>query len=92
MANADYKPGAFFKSKSVVPSVLTKATKRRAEEQAERDAYRTVDERDGPMSRISGRPTTPGAVDPRMRREHHHIKPRSTHPELKYEPVAKKLS
>lgn len=64
------------------PRVIVKARARSDAEKALRNAYKDVDERDGIYSRVSGRPTTPGAVAPQMRREHHHIKPRSTHPEL----------
>jgi hypothetical protein len=69
------------------PRAITKG-RRRAEANAALDAaYVEVDLRDGPCSRISGRYTVAGAVDPRVRREHDHIKPRSTHPELIAEPT-----
>lgn len=65
---------------------LGKSQKRREATAALEDAYAEVDLRDGPQSRVTGRWTVPGAVDPRVRREHDHIKPRSTHPELIAEP------
>lgn len=68
------------------PRALKKAQTRREESAALDEAYADVDLRDGPHSRISGRYTSPGAIDPRVRREHDHIKPRSTHPELIADP------
>lgn len=68
------------------PRSLAKGQKRREANAALDAAYAEVDLRDGPQSRITGRWTVPGAVDPRARREHDHIKPRSTHPELIADP------
>lgn len=74
MANPDLAFGALAKP---VPSALLKAEKRKAADKALRDAYREVDARDGKKCRATGRPLMPGAVDPRMRLEHHHIAKRS---------------
>lgn len=82
MANPDLEPGALQKP----IRALVKGQKRREANAALEQAYADVDLRDGPWSRISGRYTQPGHVDPRVRREHDHIKPRSTHPELIAEP------
>ena len=79
MANPDLAPGALAKP---APRALTKAKQRRETNADLEQAYADVDLRDGPQSRISGRWTVSGAVDPRQRREHDHIRPRSTHPEL----------
>lgn len=68
------------------PRVIAKHERKVTAKASERDAYADVDKRDKGKSRISGRPTTPGAIMPEMRREHHHIKLRSTHPELAHEP------
>lgn len=83
MANPLYPAFAFQKPQ---PRALTKGQKRREANAAIDAAYADVDLRDGPYSRVSGRYTQPGAVDPRVRREHHHIRPRGTHPELIAEP------
>ena len=69
-----------------LPGAITKGRKRATARAALDKAYEAVDLRDGPQSRITGRWTVSGAVDPRVRREHDHIKPRSTHPELIAEP------
>jgi len=79
MANPDLSAGALQKPQ---PRALTKGRKRAQEAADLEAAYADVDLRDGPTSRISGRYTQAGAIDPRVRREHHHIRPRSTHPSL----------
>lgn len=69
-----------------LPRALTKRQKRAEDDAALGQAYRDVDLRDGPWCRATGRYTWPGAPDPRVRREHDHLLPRSTHPELVAEP------
>jgi hypothetical protein len=68
------------------PIELTKAAKDADEAAALRAAYAVVDRRDKGICQATGASTKPFAVDPAVRREHHHIKPRSTHPELVAEP------
>jgi hypothetical protein len=68
------------------PLELSKAAKASAEKAALREAYAIVDRRDKGICQATGIATKPFAIDPTMRREHHHIKPRSTHPELIDEP------
>ena len=46
------------------------------------DAYAEVDARDAGFCRATGRYTQPGGVDPAVRREHHHLQPRSVWPDL----------
>ena len=55
--------------------------KRRDKEQALADAYAVVDQRDQGYCRVTGRYTQPGAVDPRFRREHHHLSWRNVAPQ-----------
>lgn len=74
-----------FKSADV-PSVIAKHQKRRSAEQALQEAYAVVDLRDGPHCRATGRHTSPGAPDPRVRREHEHHENRSTAPEKRADP------
>jgi hypothetical protein len=62
-----------------------RASKKAARVAAQRDAYADVDARDQSRSRISGVTLTPGATDPKRRREHHHMEERSTAPHLKAE-------
>lgn len=59
------------------PGVVTRRQKRLDQEQALREAYADVDRRDGGYCWVTGRYTTPGAPDSRVRREHHHLVPRS---------------
>lgn len=70
----------FFKHQ-LEPSAITKAKKRAANTQALEDAYADVDRRDGSYCWVTGRYTSPGAIDPRVRREHHHLKGRRVRPE-----------
>lgn len=65
-----------------LPKVYRRSKKRNALKADLAKAYAEVDLLDGPHCRATGRYTTPGAVDPRVRREHDHLFPRSTHPEL----------
>lgn len=65
---------------------LEKQARKAAEEQAIADAYEVVNVRDGNQCRVTGRFLTAGAVDARVRREHHHIIPRSIAPHLVDDP------
>ena len=51
--------------------------KRRDKDAALAEAYAICDARDAFYCRVTGRYTQAGAVDPRVRREHHHLVPRS---------------
>jgi hypothetical protein len=64
------------------PKELDKAKKAAAEEAALRAAYDAVDRRDKGFCKATGVHTRPFDINPATRREHHHIRPRSTHPEL----------
>lgn len=59
------------------PAVVTKAKRRTDKAEALKDAYADVDARDKGICKVTGRHTSPGAPDPRVRREHHHIVKRS---------------
>lgn len=63
------------------PTVITKGQRRRIAQAALDAAYAEVDLRDGPYCRVTGRYTQSGHVDPRVRREHHHLDARSTAPD-----------
>lgn len=45
------------------------------------EAYEIVNQRDGNICRVTGRFLQPGAVMAEVRREHHHLQPRSIAPE-----------
>lgn len=62
------------------PSVVQRYRKRVDETAALKQAYADVDIRDGGICWVTGRYTQPGAVDPRNRREHHHLKGRNVMP------------
>lgn len=66
---------------------IEKATKRREAAAALDDAYADVDARDAGICWITGRYTQPGAVDPRVRREHHHLRGRNVMPEYLTDPA-----
>lgn len=59
---------------------LDRRERKAAEEQALADAYEVVNARDGNQCRVTGRFLQPGAVDARVRREHHHLQARSIAP------------
>ena len=72
--SVDYSGFAFPKGQ---PRVLARHRKRVDAEAALRQAYADVDLRDGGFYWVTGRYTQSGAVDPRVRREHHHLVSRS---------------
>lgn len=57
--------------------LLERRARRVERDQALADAYADVDARDAGFCRVTGRYTVPGAPDARVRREHHHLEPRS---------------
>lgn len=63
------------------PRVVTKHRKRVDADAALREAYAEVDARDAGYCWVTGRYTQSGAVDTRIRREHHHLKGRNVKPE-----------
>ena len=65
---------------------LRRNERRAAEDAALEAAYEIVNARDGNQCRVTGRFLQAGAVDARVRREHHHLRPRSLAPELVAEP------
>lgn len=73
MANPDLAFGALLKGP---PRVAVRGRRRKDAEAALEKAYADVDRRDGPYCRVTGRYTQPFAVDPRVRREHHHLETR----------------
>ena len=66
----------FFKS-DMEPRAIRKARASAERRAALNAAYEEVDARDGGYCWVTGRYTQPGAVDARVRREHHHLEPRS---------------
>lgn len=81
---------AFHPQPKSAPSAITRHRKRVDETQALKDAYSDVDRRDAGVCWVTGRHTakygTERAVDPRIRREHHHLKGRNVKPEWVYDP------
>jgi hypothetical protein len=71
LANACPKP---------LPRVLARRHRRALQDDALAQAYADVDRRDQGRCKATGRHTQPFAVDPRVRREHHHLEPRSVNP------------
>jgi len=65
---------------------LRRHERRAAEDAALEAAYEVVNARDGNQCRVTGRFLQAGAVDARVRREHHHLRPRSLAPELVADP------
>jgi len=63
------------------PRAITRGKKRAADAKALEDAYADVDRRDGGYCWVTGRYTQSRAADPRVRREHHHLKGRRVRPE-----------
>jgi hypothetical protein len=71
---------SFFKH-DMEPRAVSRRKRRAADEKALADAYADVDARDAGYCLVTGRYTQPGAVDARVRREHHHLKGRNVKPE-----------
>lgn len=65
---------------------LDRKARKAAEEQALADAYELVNARDANTCRVTGRFLQPGAVMAEVRREHHHLQPRSVAPEREADP------
>ncbi len=63
------------------PRAASKHRKRRDADAALVEAYADVDVRDAGYCWVTGRYTSSGAVDARVRREHHHLKGRNVKPE-----------
>ena|SRR5687767_4238775 len=70
----------FFKS-DMEPQAISRRKRRASEAAALQEAYADVDRRDGGYCWVTGRYTQPGAIDVRVRREHHHLKGRNVKPE-----------
>jgi hypothetical protein len=60
---------------------LERHERRKSERDALADAYAEVDARDASICAVTGRFTKAGAVDARVRREHHHLKGRNVRPD-----------
>lgn len=73
-----------------LPRAVTKHRKRIKADAALQEAYADVDARDAGICWVTGRWTAPygseRAVDPRVRREHHHLKGRNVKPEWVTDP------
>jgi hypothetical protein len=61
--------------------LLEKKARKATEAQALADAYEIVNARDGNQCRVTGRFLQAGAVMAEVRREHHHLQPRSIAPD-----------
>lgn len=66
-----------------IPRELSKGWKKAQRQAAMDAAYEAVDKRDGNRSRVTGIELSPHSSNPKTRREHNHLRERSTHPELK---------
>ena len=69
------------------PRAVTKHKRRKLASKALEDAYADVDARDAGYCWVTGRYTQSGAVDARVRREHHHLKGRRVRPEWVTKPA-----
>lgn len=66
---------------------LDRKARKADEEKALADAYEFVNLRDGNCCRVTGRYLLPGAVMAEVRREHHHLQPRSIAPDRVTDPA-----
>lgn len=80
MSIVTWKDGPHFKG-SEPTRAQSKHEKRTADAAALAEAYADVDLRDGGYCWVTGRYTQPKHVDPRARREHHHLKGRRVRPD-----------
>jgi len=79
----DYSGFAFPKG---TPAGVARHQRKAAKADQLAEAYAVVDTRDQSYCRVTGRHTVPAAVDPRVRREHHHLKGRRVMPEWRHDP------
>lgn len=68
------------------PSVLTKGWKKRDNASRMDAAFAAVDARDGLVSRISGQPLLKESADPKLQRDHCHMRGRNVDPKEKFNP------
>jgi hypothetical protein len=59
------------------PLAVERHDRKKAKQQRLEEAYAVVDQRDGNRCRATGVSLVAGDTDPRKRREHHHLVPRS---------------
>jgi len=86
MSNPDLDRNALLKS-AIVPAAVSRRQRRAADAKALQEAYDDVDARDGGVCWATGRYTVSGAVDARVRREHHHLFSRQGRPEHRHDPM-----
>jgi hypothetical protein len=77
MANPNFPPGHFFKSKMSEPRAVEKARKDRHEEASLRAAYRLVDKRDGRVCQVTREHLVAGHPDAKKDLTRHHLEERS---------------
>jgi hypothetical protein len=68
------------------PVKVQRHDRKKAREEALDAAYRIVDKRDGNRCRVTGVSLVAGAPNPKVRREHHHLVPRSRSRALREKP------
>jgi hypothetical protein len=78
----DYSQLAFPKG---APARVARQMRKSAKAQQLADTYDLVDKRDGLKDRVTGQTLVKGGTNPKTRLERHHIRPRSTYPELRHE-------
>lgn len=67
------------------PSALNRHRKQSKADAKLQAAYRGVDARDGSVCWVTGVKTSPGAVNAKRRREHHHLAGRRVKPEWRHD-------
>lgn len=68
------------------PSVLTRGWKKRDKLSRMDAAFAAVDQRDGMVSRISGKSLSAHTTDPKLLRDHCHLRGRNVDPAHKFDP------
>jgi hypothetical protein len=68
------------------PGVVSRRKRRADAAAALAEAYADVDRRENNVCQASGVPLNPRAIDPKYRREHHHIRGRRVKPEWRADP------
>lgn len=68
------------------PGVVQRSDRKREKEKQLAEAYAVVDKRDQNRCRATGATLAPAAVDPKQRREHHHLRGRRVRPDWIYRP------
>jgi hypothetical protein len=86
MSLVRWQPGETHFKHQDTPGVVARHSKKKARDERLQEAYAAVDTRDQNRCRATGHLLHPGSVDPKFRREHHHLRGRRVRPDWREKP------